>query len=342
MEKISLNKNKLDIKLWIGILISVFFIFLLFRKIDFYKLVAALKEINYLFLLPAILFTYVSYFFRAVRWRFLLMPLKKISIKNLFAATIIGYMANNLLPARLGGFVRAYVLGEKENIETSSVFATLVLDRLFDGFSVILILVVTFFSVKLPAGMERVQQGLVAGGYITLALYCGVILFIFILKKQTIRTLNITAQILRPFPAKFSEKVIPVLGSFIQGLRLSQKASDLFMLIATSVVIWAFAVLALDMVLDSFGIFLPIYASLFIMVFLVFAVMIPASPGYIGTYHAACVYGLMAFNIQLEKAMSVALIVHGVNFFPVIFSGIYYLWRGKLSLADVRKSSQQG
>jgi hypothetical protein len=81
---------------------------------------------------------------------------------------------------------------------------------------------------------------------------------------------------------------------------------------------------------------------MFIMVFLVFAVMVPASPGYVGTYHAACVYGLMAFNIQKEKALSVALVIHGVSFFPVILAGFYCLWRENISLADVsRRSSRQ-
>ena len=335
-------KHKPDIKLWVGIGISIFFLFLLFRKIDFDKLLAALGEMDYRYLFPAMLFTFISYFFRAVRWRFLLLPLKKTLMRNLFSATIIGYMANNLLPARLGEFVRAYVLGEKESLDASAVFATLVLDRLFDGFTVILILVVTFFSVRLPPGMEKIQHGLVMGGYVTLAFYVAVITFIFILKKQTVRAINLTAKLLKPFPARISEKVIPVLGSFIAGLRLSARPLDVFSLFSSSLVIWTFAVLALDMVLRSFGITLPITASMFIMVFLVFAVMVPASPGYVGTYHFACVTALTAFNIKSEKALSVALMVHGVNFFPVILLGFYYLWRGKLSLAEVReKSSQQ-
>jgi len=156
-------------KLWVGIGISIFFLFLLFRKIDFDKLLAALAEMDYRYLLPAVLFTFISYFFRAVRWRFLLLPMKKTLMRNLFPATIIGYMANNLLPARLGEFVRAYVLGEKESLDKSAVFANLVVDRLFDGFTVILILVVTFFTVKLPPGMEKIQHGLVMEGYVTLA-----------------------------------------------------------------------------------------------------------------------------------------------------------------------------
>jgi glycosyltransferase 2 family protein len=335
--------EKMDKKLWIGIGISVFFLYLLFRKIDFDKLWMALREMDYRYLLLSILFTFVSYFFRAVRWRYLLLPMKKIGMSSLFSATIIGYMANNILPARLGEFVRAYALGEKEKLDKSAVFATLVLDRLFDGFTVILILLITFFTVKLPAGMEEVQHGLVLGGYVTLAFYVTVIAFLVLLKKQTMRTLRVTAMVMKPFPARVGERLIPVLGSFIEGLRFSSRSTDILMLFASSAVIWAFAVLALDMVLVSFGIILPVTASMFIMVFLVFAVMVPASPGYVGTYHAACVYGLMAFNVQMEKALSIALLVHGVNFFPVILAGMVFLWRDKLSLADVqKKSSEQG
>jgi uncharacterized protein (TIRG00374 family) len=338
-----MSKVAPDKKLWIGIGISLFFLFLLFRKIDFHKLLDAFKEMDYRYLLPAVFFTFLSYFFRAVRWKYLLLPLKKTRMKNLFPATIIGYMANNLLPARLGEFVRAYVLGEKEGLGTSSVFATLVVDRLFDGFTVLLILLITFFTVKLPPGMENVQDGLVVGGYVTLAIYIAVVIFLVTLKKRTLWTINLAARVLKPFPEKLAEKVIPLLASFIEGVRLSSRAAELVALLSTSVVIWFFAIWPVDLLLRSFGIILPITAAMFIMVFLVFAVMVPASPGYVGTYHAACVYGLMAFNIQKEKALSIALIIHGVSFFPVILMGAYFLWIDKFSLWEIRsKSSQEG
>ena len=326
-------------KLWIGLGISLFFLFLLFRKIDFHKLLAAFREMDYRYLWPALLFTFVSYFFRAVRWYFLLLPIKKTRLKNLFPATMIGYMANNILPARLGEFVRAYVLGEKEGIAISAVFASLVIDRLFDGFTVLLILLFTFFTVKLPPGMESVQHGLAVGGYITLTIYFVVVAFLFILKKRTLQTINLIGRLLKPLPARVSGKVIPLLGSFIEGVRISSKPAELFALLLSSLVIWAFAIWPVDLMLRSFGIILPITASMFIMVFLVFAVMVPASPGYVGTYHAACVYGLMAFNIQKEKALSIALIIHGINFFPVIILGLYYLWHDNVSLAEMRKKS---
>lgn len=326
-------------KLWVGIGISFFFLFLLFRKIDFHKLLAAFREMDYRYLWPAVLFTFVSYFFRAVRWRYLLMPLKKTRLANLFPATIIGYMANNILPARLGEFVRAFVLGEKEGIGKSAVFATLVVDRLFDGFTVLLILLFTFFTVKLPAGMDNMQQSLVVGGYVTLALYFLVVVFLVVLKRRTHQTINLIGKLLRPFPPRFADKIIPLLGSFISGLRLSSRANELFALVFSSLLIWAFAIWPIDLLLRSFDIILPITASMFIMVFLVFAVLVPAAPGYVGTYHAAGVYSLMALGIQKEKALSIALVIHGVNFFPVILAGFYYLWRDNVSLRAMRENS---
>ncbi|RII25178.1 MAG: lysylphosphatidylglycerol synthetase family protein [Geobacter sp.] len=328
-----------DKRLWIGIGISAVMLVLLFRQIDGRQVLAAFRSMDYRYLVPSVLLTFVSYYCRAIRWRYLLLPQKETALANLFPATIIGYMANNLLPARLGEFVRAYVLADKEQLDSSSVFATLVLDRLFDGFTVLLILVVTFFTVQLPPGMEKVQEGLKLGGYVTLALYVVVIAFLVVLKRRTHWTLDMLGRLLRPFPARISEKIIPLLGSFIAGIRLSVKPGELAALFVSSLVIWSTAIWPVDLVLRSFGITLPVTASMLIMVFLVFAVMVPASPGYVGTYHAACVYGLLAFNVQREKALSVALVMHGINFFPVILAGFYFLWRDNISLRGIEGRS---
>jgi uncharacterized protein (TIRG00374 family) len=321
--------------------ISLFFMVLLFRKIDFGQLAAAFQKLKWSYLAFAIVITFVSYSLRAVRWHYLILPMKKASPRNLLAATIIGYMANNLLPARLGEFIRAYMLAEKEKLDASSVFATLVLDRLCDGFTVLIVLVMTFFTVKLPPGMEKVQQGLVSGGYIMLALYLVIIVFLILLKRSTTRTISMVALLLKPFPAAVSEKVIPLLGSFIFGIKMSSRPRDLMALTISSILIWATAAWPVDLLLKAFGIHLPFTAALFILVFLVFAVMVPASPGYVGTYHAACVYGLMAFNVSKELSLSVALIIHAVNFFPVIMLGFWFLWRDNISLSALRASSRE-
>jgi uncharacterized protein (TIRG00374 family) len=151
------------------------------------------------------------------------------------------------------------------------------------------------------------------------------------------RTLSFVRFLLKPFPRRISESTIPMLGSFIGGIRLSSNSRHIAAIFVTSILIWTFAVLPVDMTLRSFGVNLPITASMFIMVLLVFAVMVPASPGFIGTYHYACFKGLSAFGIPDTTSLSIALIIHGTGFFPVIIAGFYHLWSNKISLSDIQQ-----
>ena len=317
-----------------------FFMALLFRKIDFKQLGVALYSVDYRFILLAVACTFISYFLRAVRWHYLLISEKRIPLSSLYPATIIGYMANNLLPARLGEFVRAYVLAQREQLETPTVFASLVIDRLFDGFTVLLMLLLTLFTLDLPKGMANAETALKLGGLVTFLLYCCVLLFLFLLKWQTMRTLTVVGRVLKPFPQSVSDRLIPLLGSFIAGIRMSAKGGHVAAILVSSLVIWAFAVLPVDLILQGFGIHLPITASMFILVLLVFAVMVPASPGFIGTYHYACSQGLQVFGIAESMSISIALIIHGTSFFPVIVAGFYHLWSGKISLRSIRKAGE--
>jgi glycosyltransferase 2 family protein len=331
-------RTKINLKFWFGIAISLFFMALLFRKIDFRSLGIALRSADYRYIFLAICLTFFSYFLRAVRWRYLLISEKIIPLSSLYPATIIGYMANNLLPARLGEFVRAYTLARREQLETPAVFASLVIDRLFDGFTVLLLLLITLFTLRMPVGMEDAEKALKAGGSIMFLLYCGVMLFLYLLKRQTMRTLSAVGYVLKPFPKRFSDKIIPLLGSFIGGIRLSSRLSHVAALLATSAGIWLFCLLPVDMTLRSFNIHLPITASMFILILVVFAVMVPASPGFIGTYHYACYKGLSVFGVPETTSVSIALIMHGTGFFPVIVAGLYYLWKNKISLNELQRA----
>ncbi|MBJ6799272.1 lysylphosphatidylglycerol synthase transmembrane domain-containing protein [Geomonas propionica] len=333
--------RKLDKKLLVGLVISALCLILLFRKIDFHKMADAFAGLDYRYLAPALLLTFVSYYLRAVRWKFLLLPIKKTSLGKLFPSTLIGYMANNLLPARLGELVRAYSLGNKEGIGTSAVFASLVLDRLCDGFTVLLVLVITFFTIKLPAGMEGVQRALVTGGYITFGLYLAVLTFLFLLRRHTEFTLGVVTRLVRPVAPHLAQKIDGVLRSFISGIRFPGSAGSVLGILVSSLLIWATAIWPVDLMLRAFGVVLPPTAAMFIMVFLVFAVMVPASPGFIGTHHLACVTALSAFLIGSERALSIAIVIHAMGFFPVTVAGLCCLWRDKLSIRNISENTSQ-
>lgn len=324
---------------WGGSGISLLLLVVLLRKIDFHSLAEALRRLDLRYLAAAILFTFLSYWLRAVRWRYLLIHERPVRLSSLYPAVIIGYMSNNLFPARLGEFIRAWVLAEREQMQAPAVFASLVIDRLFDGFSVMVMLAGVLLTLQLPPGMEQSAAVLRAGGITTLLFYSVVIALLLLLKVRPVATLALLGKLLKPFPSSVAEKCIPLAGSFLGGLQVSRRSVDLLAVLISSLLIWLSATLPIYLVLIGFGIHLPLTASFFIMVLLVFAVMVPAAPGYIGTYHLACYTGLAAFGLPDTESVSVALVIHGVGFFPVILAGLYHVWSQGVSLASMRKQA---
>lgn len=327
---------------WGGSCISLLLLALLLRKIDFQTLREALSRLDLRYLFAAIVFTFISYWLRAVRWHYLLIHERPLKCSSLFPAVIVGYMANNLFPARLGEFVRAWMLAEREQLPISAVFASLVIDRLFDAFSVMLMLAWVLLTLQLPPGMEQSAAALRVAG-VTASLFYGVIVSLLVLlKKRPMATLALLALLLKPFPATLSDTLIPLVGSFLEGLRFSRRSRDVLALFISSVLIWVSATLPIYLILIGFGIHLPLTASFFIMVLLVFAVMIPAAPGAVGTYHLACYSGLAAFGLPDAQAVSIALVIHGVGFFPVIVAGLYYVYSQGVSLGRMREQASEG
>ena len=209
---------------WGGSGISLLLLVVLLRKIDFHSLAEALRRLDLRYLVAAILFTFLSYWLRAVRWRYLLIHERPVRLSSLYPSVIIGYMANNLFPARLGEFIRAWVLAEREQMQAPSVFASLVIDRLFDGFSVMVMLAGVLLTLQLPPGMEQSAAVLRAGGVTTLIFYSVVIASLVLLKVRPVATLALLGKLLKPFPAAVAEKCIPLVGN---GSRSEEHTSEL-------------------------------------------------------------------------------------------------------------------
>jgi uncharacterized protein (TIRG00374 family) len=318
---------------------SVFLMVILYRKVNLTQLKSVIMEMNPAFVAMAILLTFANYFWRAIRWRYLLLPIKKAKVSNLFSSTIIGYMANSILPARLGEFVRAYVLAKKERTAAAPVFATLVIDRLCEGFTIMLTLAAVLIFLNFPPEMQGTLTAIRTGGGTIFLTYLAVIAFLVILRLQTAHTLKIVEALLKFFPQSFSEKIISLLCSFITGIRISTNGHHLVAIVMSTMLIWVLTIMPIDLILCSAGINLPFSVSMFTMVLIVFAALIPSSPGSIGTFHFACYKGLTAFNVLENKALGIAMVLHAIWFFPVIFAGLYYLWKDRISLKTIQNKA---
>ncbi len=128
-----------------GILISIICSWLFARKIEWSHLSTALREANYVYIIPTIILIFVGHYLRAVRWSSLIAPIKRVSVLNLFSATMIGFMANSVLPARIGEVIRPVMVARKEKIKMTTSFATVVMERIFDILSIIVFASLLFF-----------------------------------------------------------------------------------------------------------------------------------------------------------------------------------------------------
>ena len=118
---------------WVGILISVVFLYYALRGLGLQELGNALAQANYIWILPGVAVYFMGFWVRAWRWHYLLRPVKKIPTRTMFPILTIGYMGNNIFPARMGEVLRAVVLKKHEDVPISASLATIIVERVFDG-----------------------------------------------------------------------------------------------------------------------------------------------------------------------------------------------------------------
>jgi uncharacterized protein (TIRG00374 family) len=319
----------------IGIVISAVLLFLVFRNVNVAEFKQAMREANYLYVIPVVGLALLSLWIRAVRWRFLLLPVKGIRLGRLYSATMIGFMANNLLPARLGEFVRAYVLGTKENVSKSSCFATIVVERIFDGITLLLFLsvVLTFYSFSSPKWIYNAAYAVIAG-------YVLVILFLVILKTRTRDVIRITEKLFSPFPEKAGRVVIATLQSFVEGLKILQSLPNILLSFLFSLLVWIPHIFLIHLLLKSVGIELSYSVAIVVLAGLGLGMVLPSAPGYVGTVQFVCVASLALYAVPKSQALSFSIIYHASTFIPVTIVGLAYLAVEGMSLREIRSSAE--
>ncbi len=340
----------MKLKFWLGIGISLICLYLVFRNIEVGKVFETMRSVNYFYLVAAIILQLSTIWLRAERWKYLLAPIKQLTFTHLLPATMIGFMANNVLPARAGEFVRAYVIGKKEHISSTASFATIIIERVCDMITMLAFLFLIIFAVNFPAqtalhtqnSLISLQRLQFAGVLSAIFIFC-LLVFLILLKEFPAKTTAVITLLLRPFPPKFSHKILEIIASFRMGLQVLQTGTHLFFLIFWSIAVWLTAMLSAWATLQAFDLDLPFIAAIFMTVITAFSAAIPSSPGYVGPFHAAVSASVLFFLPDLGKshAAGIAIIFHLVCVLPITLFGVYYLWRENMSFSEIQHIDDQ-
>jgi hypothetical protein len=325
----------------LGIGISAVCVWFILARVDFKQLASILQSAHYLFLVLATLIVVATLIIRAWRWGYLLEPVKPVGLLHLLSATAIGFMANMLLPARVGEVVRAYVIAQKEHVSTMASLATIVVERVIDLLSILLVLICILIFTTFPLEMVPIAEGLRMGGYVSGFICLLLVSGLWLLKARTPQMVRLIRGCLIFLPKRWRECLLEALHSFVQGLQAIKRGWHLMSILLLSLCLWAAVALSNFLIFYAFGLRLPFFAAFFILVVQVLSVMVPSSPGFIGTYHAAVVAGLAVFEVTQELALSVAIMMHATFFLPFILIGLFFLWSESFSLRDLRTMKTQ-
>ncbi|HOP06843.1 MAG TPA: lysylphosphatidylglycerol synthase transmembrane domain-containing protein [candidate division Zixibacteria bacterium] len=322
----------------LGVLISAVLIWILFRNIDFKELVAALKTANYWWLIPNAVAIFATMYQRAYRWRPMTRPMGDVPFSKLLSATWIGFMANNVLPLRLGEFVRAYSLSSQyPKISKSASLATIFTERMvFDLLALLLIFgsIIGFSDLELETKMK---QGLM----IAIAIALLGLVFILLLALKPNQTGKLLSRYLFFVPERFRSMFENIIAKFSQGLAFLTDAKAVINVAIQTMLIWILLGLSNVFVFWAFGFDLPLETSFVVLVVVSVSILVPSTPGFVGVYHAGAVWSLMAYGIDQESALSCAIVLHATQFIIVTVVGFYYLKKEHLSLKDLEEAAEE-
>jgi len=342
-------------KLLLGFLISGSCLYYFIRMCDFEQMWATVQKASLSFALLTLVSIFASYFARGVRWTFLLKPLKRVKVGSSLSATIIGFTASNIFPMRAGEFVRAYVLAKNENIRATSTFATIVVERLCDGFCVLAILVLALTVMPFPEApdiatlsepMQKIvgaitQQRLRYFGYSTLGLYLGIVSILGFLHFGPKRTEQVISKLLFFAPKNVVHKITDLLLSFSDGIasiNTPRQAGNVFL---WSLLTWGSIVVGPWLMSLAFGLTLPIYMGFFVTAILALGVMLPSSPGFIGIFQLATAAAMVLLGVHEQIATSYALMLWALSIIPVTILGFILCWVGKTSFMHIIRASKE-
>jgi len=308
-------------------------------QIHFPRLQRALATANYWWLIPCLISSILALLIRAYRWRFFFIKYEKIKYQSLWRSVCIGYMANNVLPFRMGEIVRAWVFGRKESRRTSEVFGTIVLERIFDILSILILYVAFVFyfatrkEVNLP--VEMVYGAWIMGAIAVIALAV-----LIALRYWTKFTRNVINLLLKPLPGKTARKINHMVDEFVEGLWIFDSWRCILTTFSLSMIIWLILAVAYLFVFYAIGIECSLLVSLFLIVALAFAVSIPSAPGFIGTFHwvGQQVLLIMGLTGNIEAYV---LIAHLMAYIPVVVLGFFYLSLEKISWKEMKDNAMR-
>jgi uncharacterized protein (TIRG00374 family) len=323
----------------IGLVITAGALYYTLHNVSMKDLGASFKTVDYIYIGPAVFMLLLSFLFRALRWGILVSPMKKIAVQGLFSPLMVGYMAN-ILPARAGEFIRAYLLGKKHGIPFSGAFASIIVERLFDIVAILLLFAGVFMSNAGVLGSDVVVSGIPLEtlvrrfGELSVVLVAVLIGFIYMVVAHKKKLLTMVRFVIRPLPVKWHEKIEYLVEEFSLGCMITKDLTALFKISLYTVLIWTAIVYSYLPFYYAYDLDNKSLESMIVLTVLVsILIVVLPTPAFLGSFNAAILIGLHdIMKVPELTAVSFGMVVWAVNFGVILIGGFYFILHDHLSV----------
>ncbi|MBM4410493.1 MAG: flippase-like domain-containing protein [Chloroflexi bacterium] len=310
---------------WIGLGVSALCIALLLIRVDRHELLDALREVRPGWLIPALILLAAALWVRAARWAVILRPVRAVRTTDAASLLVIGYAANNVLPARAGEVVRSVLFQRRHGGSALTALATIVVERVFDG-AVLAVFLAAVIADGTTSGPLR-ALALVAGAGFT-----GLLVGLAALSAWPRGVWRLIDRVLRIAPGRLHARLDALAAKFLDGLVLVRGLRTWTLVLALTATSWALEAACYWAVGEAFGMGLSAWAYLGICAAANLAIAAPSTSGGIGPYEFFAREVAVALGVAGALATAYALVLHAVVLVPVALAGVVLLWREQLGL----------
>ena len=312
------------------------------------ELLNSFRDINYIYLFPSLLIFIILYWARALRWKMLILPIKPVKIGQLYSPLMVGFMAG-ILPARVGEFIRAYLLAKNQDIPFASSLATIVVERLFDLifllllFAWLLVFQSDIWDPTITWSGIAVEDLAFQFGIFSVIVIAGLLIFIYLLIRHKSKAVAIVHWILTPFPKKWKDKVEHLIEAFSDGLVVVKNLRSLMNISLATALVWGLIVLSYFPLYWAFDLQDKSLASAVLMVVMIcILITVLPTPAFLGSFNAGVFIALhQILNESEVVSVSFGMVAWAINFGVIIIGGVYYMIHDHISVSKLADDIQE-
>jgi len=335
-------KRKTWIQLAIILLLTAVFLYFFFRGVEWRNVWTYLRQVKLGWFLAAVLISPLHLATRGFRWKYLLVHEKPdVRFYNMFAANAVGFTVTFMLPGRIGELVKPLYLARREGCRPGFAIGTIVIERIFDMFTMCALLGIFLLSRPLYASVFKIQaqteKNLAFWGIIGVALASTLLVLSLLFYFFKDKALRVAAVVLKWLPHRLRDIILNLLHEFIDGLKIFHSLGNLLAYIGLSFVVWLGITFFYLVFFKAFG----LAVSFFLLIPYIFLTMVGASiptPGMVGGFHYFSKLGLVElYGVDPNLAFGATLVVHAVQLVVTCLIGYVILWKDGLSLLQLKR-----